>query len=206
MTVSSGRCYTSDTCQTRPKHIDPVGDRVCLGGEIGRRKGLKILRRTSSVPVRLRSRAPIVQRRWRIAAPPPCWADPARVKHPIVNKGELRMNANRHEYGWTCLAAMTSRKEAHRERGRPARTTLARPHPSLPPGSTGNGATIPLQPSPGRSCRQGGRVPHHGETERPPNAEDAGETPALPEGRLLPSFLLREEALPLPMWQCRPAW
>ncbi len=100
---------------------------------------------------------------------------------------------------------MTSRDEG-RERGRPARTTLAQTHPSLRPGSTGNSPTIPLQPSPGRSCRQGGRAPHHGETERPPNAEDAGETPALPEGRLLPSFLLREEAQPLPMRQCRPAW
>ena len=125
------------------------------------------------------------------------------VKHPIVNKDEPRRNTNGHEYGWTCLAAMTSRDEG-RERGRPARTTLAQPHPSLPPGSTGNGARIPLQPSPGRSRRQGGRAPHHGETERPPNPEDAGETPALPEGRLLPSFLLRKEALPLTMRQSRP--
>ena len=93
-----------------------------------------------------------------------------------------------------------------RERGRPARTTLAQPHPSPPPGSTGNGSRRLLRPTPGRRRRQGGRVPHHGETERPPNAENAGETPALPEGRLLPSFLLREEALPLPMRQCRPAW
>ena len=114
------------------------------------------------------------------------------------------MNTNRHEYRWTCLAATTSRDEG-RERGRPARTTLAQPHPFLPPGSTGNGATIPLQPSPCGFRRQGGRVPHHGKAERPPNPEDAGETPALPEGRLLPSFLLREEALPLSMLQGRPA-
>ncbi len=126
------------------------------------------------------------------------------VKHPIVNKDEPRMNTNRHEDRWTCLAAMTSRDEG-RERGRPARTTLAQPHPSLPPGSTGNSPTIPLQPSPWGSRRQGGRAPHQGETERPPNAENAGGTPALPEGRLLPSFLLREEALPLPMRQSRPA-
>ena len=115
------------------------------------------------------------------------------------------MNTNRHEDRWTCLAAMTSREEAPRERGRPARTTLALPHLSLPPGSTGNGAWALPRPSPGRSRQQGGRAPHHGETERPPNAEDAGETPALPEGRLLPSFLLREKALPLPMRQSRPA-
>ena len=114
------------------------------------------------------------------------------------------MNRNGHESRWTCLAATTSRDEG-RERGRPARTTLAQRHPSPRPGSTGNGATIPLQPSPWGSHRQGGRAPHHGETERPPNAEDAGETPALPEGRLLPSFLLGEEALPLPMRQCRSA-
>ena len=122
-------------------------------------------------------------------------ADHTRVKHPFVNKDEPRMNTNRHEDRWTCFAAMTSRDEG-RERGRPARTTLAQPHPSLPPGSTGNGARALLGPGPCRSCRQGGRAPHHGETERPPNAEDAGETPALPEGRLLPSFLLREKALP----------
>ena len=35
-------------------------------------------------------------------------------------------------------------------------------------------------------------------------AEDAGETPALPAG-LLPSLLLREEAMPLTMRQGRPA-
>ncbi len=38
---------------------------------------------------------------------------------------------------------MTSRDEG-RERGRPARTTLAQPRPSPRPGSTGSGATIPL--------------------------------------------------------------
>ena len=98
------------------------------------------------------------------------------------------MNTNGHEDRWTCLAATKSRDEG-RERGRPARTTLAQPHPSLPPGSTGNGPTIPLQPSPGRSCRQGGRVPHHGETERTPKAEDAGGTPALPGGAPPPILL-----------------
>ncbi len=126
------------------------------------------------------------------------------VKHPIVNKDEPRMDTNGHECQWTCLAATPSREEG-RERGRPARTTLAQLHPSPPPGSTGNGATIPLRPSPWGSGRQGGRAPHHGETERPPNPENAGETPALPEGRLLPSFLLREEALPLTMRQSRSA-
>ncbi len=117
------------------------------------------------------------------------------VKHPIVNQDEPRMNTNGHEYRWTCLAATPSREEG-RERGRPARTTLAQAYPSLPPGSSGNSATIPLQPSPWGSRRQGGRAPLHGETERPPNPENAGETPALPVGRLLPSFSLREEALP----------
>ncbi len=102
------------------------------------------------------------------------------VKHRIVNKDEPRMHTNRHEYRWTCFAAMTSRDEG-RERGRPARTTLAQPRPSPPPGLTGNGATISLQPSPWGLRRQGGTLPLHGETERPPNAEGAGETPALPE-------------------------
>ena len=40
------------------------------------------------------------------------------MKHPIVNKGEPRMNTNRHEYGWTFLAASTSRDGAPWERGR----------------------------------------------------------------------------------------
>ena len=120
------------------------------------------------------------------------------VKHPVVNQDEPRMNTNRHEDRWTCLAAMTSRDEG-RERGRPARTTLAQPHPSPRPGSTGSGARIPFQPSPGCSRRQGGRAPYRRETERYATAVHSGETPALPEGRLLPSFLLREEGRPLPM-------
>ncbi len=157
----------------------------------------------SAVPLRLPSCVFVDSSFFRL--PPPCWADHTRVKHSIVNQGEPRMHTNGHEYPWTRLAATPSRDEG-RERGRPARTTLAQPHPSLPPGSTGNGATIPLQPSPWGSRRQGGQAPHHGETERPPNPEDAGETPALPVGRLLPSFLLRQEAQPLPMRQCRSAW
>ncbi len=52
------------------------------------------------------------------------------------------MDTNRHECQWTCLAATPSREEG-RERGRPARTTLAQPRPSFPLGSTGNGVTIP---------------------------------------------------------------
>ena len=156
----------------------------------------------SAVPLRVPSCVFVDSSFFRL--PPPCWADHTRVNHSIVNQGEPRMHTNGHEYPWTCLAAMTPRDEG-RERGRPARTTLAQPHPSPRPGSTGNGATIPLRPSPWGSRRQGGQAPHHGETERPPNPENAGETPALPEGRLLPSFLLRQEALPLPMRQCRSA-
>ncbi len=52
------------------------------------------------------------------------------VKRPIVNKGEPRMDT---KTDVTCLAATTSWDEG-RERGRPARTTLAQPHPSPPPG------------------------------------------------------------------------
>ena len=123
------------------------------------------------------------ERQW-IAVPPPWRADRTRVKHPIVNEDEPRMNSNRHEDRWTSLTATTSRDEAPRERGRLARTTLAQPRPSPPPGPTGNGARALFHPGPCGSRRQGGRAPHHGETERPPNAEDAGGTPALPEGRL----------------------
>ena len=69
-----------------------------------------------------------------------------------------------------------------RERGRPARTTPARPRPTPPPGSTGNGAGAPLRPGPCGSRRQGGRVPHRGETERHATVVHAGGTPALPGG------------------------
>ena len=92
LTVSSPRCYISDTCQTRPKHTDPLGDEGCLGGEIGRRKGLKILRRFSSIPVRLRSRAPIVQWHSWIAVPPPWRADHTRVKQVCFSCLTCRFN------------------------------------------------------------------------------------------------------------------
>ena len=69
-----------------------------------------------------------------------------------------------------------------RERGRPARTTLARPHPTPRPGSTGNGPRTLLRPSPCRTRRQGGRVPHRGKTERQATGMHAGGTPALPRG------------------------
>ena len=80
---------------------------------------------------------------------------------------------------------MRSKRMPTRERGRPARTTLARPRPSPPPGSTGNGARTLLRPSPCRCRRQGGRVPHRRETERHATGVHAGGTPALPGG---PSF------------------
>ncbi len=61
-----------------------------------------------------------------------------------------------------------------RERGRPARTTLAQPGPSPRPGSTGKDARALLGPGPCRSRRQGGRVRYRRETERQPKGEDAG--------------------------------
>ena len=95
---------------------------------------------------------------------------------------EPRMNTNRHEDRWTSMGATTSWGEAPRERGRPARTTLARPRPTPRPGTTGNGARTPLRPGPCRSHGQGGRVPHSRETERYATAVHAGGTPALPGG------------------------
>ena len=77
-----------------------------------------------------------------------------------------------------CDAVMGRRPPG--ERGRPARTTLARPHPSLPPGSTGNRASPLLGSSPCRSRREGGGVRHRRETERHRTGVHAGETPALP--------------------------
>ena len=76
-----------------------------------------------------------------------------------------------------------------RERGRPARTTPARPRPTPRPGSTGNGAGTLLRPGPCLSRRQGDQVPHRRETERHATAEHAGETPALPGGPLPIAFV-----------------
>ena len=69
-----------------------------------------------------------------------------------------------------------------RERGRPARTTLARPRPTPRPGSTGNGARTLLRPGLCLSHGQGGRVPNPRETERHRTGVHAGGTPALPGG------------------------
>ncbi len=54
--------------------------------------------------------------------------------------------------------------------------------PLLHPGSTGNGPTIPLGPSPCGSRRQGDRAPYRRKTERHATGVHAGGTPALPEG------------------------
>ena len=71
-----------------------------------------------------------------------------------------------------------------RERGRPARTTLAKPRPFPRPGLTGKDARALLRPGPCGSHRHGGRVRHRRETEQQPKGEDAGGTPALPGGPL----------------------
>ena len=49
-------------------------------------------------------------------------ADHMRVKQPGVNRGEPRMNTNRHEYPWTCLAATPSWDEG------PLGARASRPH------------------------------------------------------------------------------
>ncbi len=56
-------------------------------------------------------------------------ADHAREKHPIVNNDEPRMNTNRHEDRWTCLAATTSRDAGHpgARASRPHNTGTASP-------------------------------------------------------------------------------
>ena len=85
------------------------------------------------------------------------------------------------------IVTLVSRRHGRmpsRERGRPARTTLAEPRPSPRPGSTGKDARAPLGPGPCGSHRHGGRVRHRRETARKLKAEDAGGTPALPGGPL----------------------
>ncbi len=56
---------------------------------------------------------------FRQALPLPCRADYPRVKHPIVNKDEPRMDTNRHEYQWTSFAATPSRDEGSGSAGVP---------------------------------------------------------------------------------------
>ena len=83
------------------------------------------------------------------------------------------------------IVTLVSRRQGRmptRERGRPARTTLAKPRPSPRPGSTGKDARALLRPGPCGSHRHGERVRHRRETERQPKGEDAGGTPALPGG------------------------
>ena len=64
----------------------------------------------------------------------------------------------------------------------PPAQVLKQPGLSAPLGSTGSSPRTLLRPGPCRSCRQGGRVPHRRETERPVTGVHAGGTPALPGG------------------------
>ena len=100
------------------------------------------------------------------------------------------MNTNRHKYRWASFGATTSWDEGPPgSAGVPPAHVLAQSRPSPPTRSTGNGARTLLRPSPCRSPRQGGRVPHRRETERHLTGVHAGGTPALPGG-ILPSLLL----------------
>ena len=114
------------------------------------------------------------------ARPPPCGADHTRKKLPISC---WRRTTNKHKDRWTSFAAATSRDEAHPgARASRPHTSWHSPEPPPPPGSTGNGARILHWPSPCRSRRPGGRVPHRRETERHATGQHAGGTPALPGG------------------------
>ena len=109
----------------------------------------------------------------------------------IVNRDERRINTKTD--GPALLRRRHGRK-ATRERGRPARTTLAKPRPSPRPVSTGKDARALLGPGPCGSHRHGGRVRHRRETERQPKGEDAGGTPALPGGPLSSRLPLKGES------------
>ena len=96
--------------------------------------------------------------------------------------------------------------------GVPPAQDLAQPGSSPPPGSTGNGARTLLRPSPWRTRRQGGRVPHRRETERHRTGVHAGGTPALPGGASSHHSCSSRQHTPacraaaLPMGQSRSAW
>ena len=137
----------------------------------------------------------------------PAWrADHPRVKHPIVNKGERRMHTNKHEYPWTSLAAAPSWEEA------PPGSAGVPPaqhwhslshllHPARP-------ATAPRFCFSRAQAVAAGRVAGCHIAGKPSGTERQcmrARRPRSPEGCLLPSFLLREKALALPMRQCRPA-
>ena len=51
----------AEDCNSSTVGSSPAGTSICLGGEIGRRTGLKILRTSNSVPVRLRPEAPFLR-------------------------------------------------------------------------------------------------------------------------------------------------
>ena len=113
----------------------------------------------------------------------------------VVFEDEPRMNTNRHEYRWASFGATTSWVEAH------PGARASRPHTFwhslgqlLRPGRPATAPGALLRPGRWRSRRQGGRVPHRRETERHATGVHAGETPALPGGRLFPSLLLLEGA------------
>ena len=97
------------------------------------------------------------------------------------------------------VAATPSRADAPRRvRGRPARTTLAKVHPSSRPSSTGNGATILLGPSPCDSRRRGGPLPYRGETERPPTQRMRARARPGSGGRLARTTLAKAHPSPRP--------
>ena len=68
----------------------------------------------------------------------------------------------------------------------PPAPSLARPRPSPPLGSTGNGAMALLRPGRCGSRRQGGCLRHCTEAQRQPKGQHAGGTPALP-GKAVPA-------------------
>ena len=75
-----------------------------------------------------------------------------------------------------------SKRRPTRERGGAPPPPQGKPHPAPRPGSTGNGIRTLLRPIPCHPRKQGGRVPHPGETERHATAAHAGGTPAFPGG------------------------
>ena len=140
-------------------------------------------------------------------------SDHSRRTLEIVFKVEPRMNTNRHKYRWTLLCCDDFMgRIPPGSAGVPPAQFFPQPRSSPPPGSTGNGARTLLRPSPCRSRRQGGRVPHRRETERHATGVHAGGTPALPGGATSNHSCSSRERAPacraavLPMRQIRPAW
>ena len=118
------------------------------------------------------------------AAPTPCRADHTRVKQPLVNNGEPRMNTNRHEDPWASLAATTSWEEAlpGARASRPHNTGTASPVSSTRLDRQRRQDSASAEPTPFRAAGSPGAISQGNRAAR--NGSACGRDARAPGGRL----------------------